>query len=372
VLRSKWTGIAIVFALVALVGGLSVRGDASGAEPEKKLFETRWYQGPGGDYDEWMTLSTSALYFWCGASEDDCASRWEGPTNAAIDDWNSQPTTVRLERKVNQSEFNDMNILIVDVIMGDPGLLGIALPYDDNQDFCFEDCEIRFGDVYAADWVHDGPYGTAAVRQATMVHEIGHQFGLMHESVDAEGYSVFPCGQDYLGSIPTSIMSYACIDPAIAGGSAMYTVQPWDVCGVNHAYPDPGIGYAGCDGGGTPTPVPSGTPAASPPPGPTATHSAGAVQWANADCDSELSTRDNQAILRVVLSQPQLSQTQPCTPIGEEVSVDGYGEKMWADADCDGELTTRDNQGLLRKILSQGALSQTAPCPPIGDDVGVG
>ncbi len=93
--------------------------------------------------------------------------------------------------------------------------------------------------------------------------------------------------------------------------------------------------------------------------------------WVDADCDGELSTRDNQAILRVVLSQPQLSQTQPCTPIGEEVSVEGYGDQMWADADCDGELTTRDNQALLRKVLSQAVLSQMEPCPDVGSEVGV-
>jgi hypothetical protein len=39
---------------------------------------------------------------------------------------------------------------------------------------------------------------------------------------------------------------------------------------------------------------------------------------------------------------------------------------MWGDWDCDGEITTRDNQALLRNVLSQNALSQTEPCTDIG------
>jgi hypothetical protein len=88
--------------------------------------------------------------------------------------------------------------------------------------------------------------------------------------------------------------------------------------------------------------------------------------WGDADCDGEISSRDNQALLRDILEQTALSQTEPCPDIGEEVTVDG-SPTLWGDADCDGEVSTRDNQGTLRKVLSQNALSQTPPCPLVGD-----
>jgi hypothetical protein len=100
--RSKVIGASLVFLLAGLFGGLALSDDALGVQPEKQLFPTRWYQEPAGDYDQWMTLSTSAVHYVCGLSEADCASRWEGPTSAAVDDWNSQETTVRLQMKANQ------------------------------------------------------------------------------------------------------------------------------------------------------------------------------------------------------------------------------------------------------------------------------
>ncbi len=100
--------------------------------------------------------------------------------------------------------------------------------------------------------------------------------------------------------------------------------------------------------------------------------SSGDTLWADADCDGELTTRDNQAILRVVLSQPHLIQTEPCPTVGALVTVGGFGTQAWADADCDGELTTRDNQAVLRNVLAQAGLSQTPPCPAIADEVGLG
>ncbi len=92
--------------------------------------------------------------------------------------------------------------------------------------------------------------------------------------------------------------------------------------------------------------------------------------WGDSDCDGEVSSRDNQALLRNVLSQAALSQTQPCPALGTEVQVDDT-IRLWGDSDCDGEISSRDNQALLRNVLSQAALSQTEPCPDIGDDVEV-
>ncbi len=92
--------------------------------------------------------------------------------------------------------------------------------------------------------------------------------------------------------------------------------------------------------------------------------------WGDADCDSTVGTRDSQALLRKVLEQNALSQTQPCPLIGTPVTVDGNGG-VWGDWDCDGTVGTRDSQAILRKVLEQNALSQTQPCPVIGDLVQV-
>ena len=88
--------------------------------------------------------------------------------------------------------------------------------------------------------------------------------------------------------------------------------------------------------------------------------------WGDVDCDGTLGTRDSQALLRKVLQQPTLSQTQPCPLIGTPVTVDG-NDGVWGDVDCDGTVGTRDSQALLRNVLEQNALSQTPPCPLIGD-----
>jgi hypothetical protein len=37
--------------------------------------------------------------------------------------------------------------------------------------------------------------------------------------------------------------------------------------------------------------------------------------------------------------------------------------RLWGDWDCDGEISSRDNQALLRQVLEQAPLSQTEPCP---------
>lgn len=42
-------------------------------------------------------------------------------------------------------------------------------------------------------------------------------------------------------------------------------------------------------------------------------------------------------------------------------------QALWADADCDGEISSRDNQAILRNVLGGNPLSQTEPCPNVGD-----
>jgi hypothetical protein len=93
--------------------------------------------------------------------------------------------------------------------------------------------------------------------------------------------------------------------------------------------------------------------------------------WGDLDCDGGLTTRDNQALLRRILQQNPLSQTEPCPALGAVVDVSGTGDRAWGDLDCDGDITTRDNQALQRRVLQQAALSQTQPCPALGSTVGV-
>jgi hypothetical protein len=104
----------------------------------------------------------------------------------------------------------------------------------------------RWGEAWIGDNPHSGPYSPNAVRQATVIHELGHLLSLRLESVNADESQVYECGWDNTGQIPTSVMSYDCIDPPSIGGSGIYTVQNWDVCGVNHAYPDAAFEWESC------------------------------------------------------------------------------------------------------------------------------
>jgi hypothetical protein len=129
----------------------------------------------------------------------------------------------------------------------------------------------------------------------------------------------------------------------------------------------PGTTAPGTTAPGTTAPgttAPGTTAPATTAPGTTAPGTTPATQtvlWGDWDCDGEISTRDNQALLRNVLQQAALSQTEPCPDLGTQA-----GDNLWGDSDCDGEISTRDNQALLRKVLSQAALSQTEPCPDLG------
>jgi Tol biopolymer transport system component len=93
--------------------------------------------------------------------------------------------------------------------------------------------------------------------------------------------------------------------------------------------------------------------------------------WGDNDCNGAITSRDGQALSRLVLAQAPLSQTQPCPAVGSMVTVDGVGERPWGDIDCNGTVAARDGQALLRNVLGQPPLSQTQPCPAIGETVGV-
>jgi hypothetical protein len=92
--------------------------------------------------------------------------------------------------------------------------------------------------------------------------------------------------------------------------------------------------------------------------------------WGDVDCGGDIGPRDAQAILKNVLQQTALSQTQPCPAVGAQVTVDGVS-RIWGDIDCGGDIGPRDAQAILKNVLQQTALSQTQPCPAVGSTVQV-
>jgi hypothetical protein len=56
--------------------------------------------------------------------------------------------------------------------------------------------------------------------------------------------------------------------------------------------------------------------------------------------------------------------------MGQEVIIAGHTQH-WADWDCSGDITPRDAQAVLKNVLEQTALSQTQPCPAVGSTVQV-
>jgi uncharacterized protein YkwD len=91
--------------------------------------------------------------------------------------------------------------------------------------------------------------------------------------------------------------------------------------------------------------------------------------WGDSDCDGELTSRDSQALLRIILEQPPLEPSTTCPDIGANF-FDGARARLWGDLDCDEDLTSRDSQALLRMILRQPGLGQTAGCPVPGLPIG--
>jgi hypothetical protein len=104
--------------------------------------------------------------------------------------------------------------------------------------------------------------------------------------------------------------------------------------------------------------------------------SANLVIWGDVDCSGDIAPRDTQAILKNVLGQNALSQTQPCPAVGSQVTVVVAGDEVisqiWGDVDCGGDIAPRDAQAILKNVLGQNALSQTQPCPAVGDTVTLG
>jgi hypothetical protein len=116
----------------------------------------------------------------------------------------------------------------------------------------------------------------------------------------------------------------------------------------------------------TNTATPTPTPVVTPTPTPVGTSRI----WGDVDCGGDIAPRDGQAILKNVLGQNPLSQTEPCPNVGSQVTVDGVS-RIWGDVDCGGDIAPRDAQAILKNVLGQNALSQTQPCPVVGSTVQV-
>lgn len=338
----------LAFAAVALIGGGLAEGHAG--HPQKKLFSTRWYQEvQGGDYGAWMTLSTSRYWYECGTSEADCESRWGQPNQQAVDDWNSQDMTVRLDVKSDQNALYDVNVYVVDEIGF--GSLGVANFYDENELPCVFACDVWYVDVLVADGAHTDFYATLAERRGTVAHELGHALSLRHESVNTDESDQYDCEMDDTGEIPVSIMSYDCIDPVEYDGEGIYQVQPWDVCGVNHAYFDPGIGFAGCEGLG---------------PSPTPTLGPGQTYWGDTDCGGKLNIGDSINTARSLVSLP-VSQQPQCPDLEFVLLVDGE-QGVWGDVDCSGAVNIGDAINISRRLVNL-PVNKPDGCPSLGQPV---
>lgn len=331
-----------------------------GTEPPKKLFNGRWdLPLIGNNYNAWMDLATSQPYYECdgGAGAGSCANKWSGPIEDALDDWNSRQTTVRFVLQPGQSDDHEVHIVVGDTIAGDPSLLGLAVFYDDAFNECNpEICDWRYGDALIGDDAHAGVFNGPLDRQATTAHEVGHLLSLRHESVNANESVLYPCGMDDTGPIPHSIMSYNCIDPVANGGLGEYFVQDWDVCGVNHAYPDPNVGMAGCQGGPGPSPTATPTPGGN------------GIKGDN-DCDGDADAVD--ALVSLQKNAGLNPNQQPgCPELGSALPAGGQPD-LFGDIDCDGDVDAVDALQILRHVAGLGA-NLPGGCAAIGTPLGAG
>ena len=387
--------IAGALAIAAFVTiGLAAMADpaeSNTGHQQKKLFPERWHYQPNGDYGAWMNLGTSDVWLNCDGSAAACGAKWDGPFTSSMADWNGQPMTVRFDYtdEVRDANF-DVNVYIEDTVPGDPGVLGVAPTYDINGIPCWGPCDVYSGIVWIGDDAHNGVYGTDNDRLATLSHEMGHIVSLAHESTNADETQLYDCGMDDTGPIPHSVMAYDCINPVSIGGEGESGVQPWDTCGVNHAYNDPAFGYSGCDlttttpsptpaASPTPTPSPSPSVAASPPTAPTATPTPSpsptptplllTFAWGDANCSDTSDPIDSLLTLR---HDAGLNVSLPagCPALGTSVDDGGTGiatARIWGDVDCSGAVNPIDSLKVLRNDAGLSVSKIDPSCLNIGD-----
>jgi hypothetical protein len=91
-------------------------------------------------------------------------------------------------------------------------------------------------------------------RQGTVAHELGHAIVLRHDhSFWYPAYNDGKCGPPgdparVPGYLPRTVMDGDCLNTLLPDHSQfiLNEPQPWDSCGVNHAYYDPNWGWSGC------------------------------------------------------------------------------------------------------------------------------
>lgn len=339
-------GAIIVFASQELDNSAS----ANAGHAQKKTFPSRWWQQlSGGDYGTWMTLSMSEhLNVYECTFPVSCESEWLTPSNQALSDWNGQQTTVDLQVYSGDSIDRDINIFVVDLVLGDPFILGLAQGFDFNYDLCSlnSNCTIFYGWVDVSWAAHSGSYDSNNARRATMAHELGHLLSLRHESTNSDESVHYECGIDNTGSIPLSIMSYDCSDPQSVGGSGLYQVQPWDACGVNHSYPDPNFGYSGCVMATTPSPTPSKTP--SPTPSKTPSPTPSKTPSPTPSVNFTHTPTPSQAITPTATASPS-------SPTSTPVPSTTAGPETLGNANCDNRIDGADIIAILRGSPACGA-----------------
>lgn len=200
------------------------------------LFAQRWdLSVVGGDYVNWMDLKTD-FHYEC------CSTGWTTPVNNALNDWNNNDTTVLFETFSTHVDTRHVHIYVENTTATD--YLGEAKFYylsgsswvQCNPDSCDWD-KVRVK-LYNAN--HTGFYNSVTQKRGTAAHELGHAIGLK-----GDDSTVNSCGEGD-DDEPNTVMSYQCLDPVEYGGEDIYITQPWDSCGVEHAYYDPNWGYAAC------------------------------------------------------------------------------------------------------------------------------
>lgn len=115
-----------VFACASLTMG---GADAHSGHVQKKLFGARWYQTQ-------LDLSTSFNSPAALTCNPNCATNWVPAIGASLADWNSQPETARFVSDGVFDENEDVVIRVQDIVLGNPGILGIALSWDSAGAFC--------------------------------------------------------------------------------------------------------------------------------------------------------------------------------------------------------------------------------------------
>jgi hypothetical protein len=174
-----------------------------------------------------MTLTTD-YHFEC------CSATYDTPVADAVANWNARNTTVLFSTHSTHTADRALHI----IVKQDPNNpnLGWMQPWvrENSPPYAYSPCNafssscvFDKANVVVNDSTHTGIYATYGERRLTTAHEMGHAIGL--------GEALSSCGG------PTDL------DPeTIMDGDCNWQIQPWTVCGVNHAYHDPWWGYAGC------------------------------------------------------------------------------------------------------------------------------